>query len=68
VSPLSGGDGAAAIMVAATGVADDKLFRVRGQRILAVMNCLAEAADTRRGRRSRQRQWEQISRKRDEQQ
>ena len=67
VSPLGGGDGAAAIMVAATGVADCKLFGFRAERILAVMNSLAEAADTRRGRHS-QRQWEEISRERNEQQ
>jgi hypothetical protein len=67
VSPLGGGGGAAAIMVAATGVADYKLFGFRAQRILAVMNSPAQAADTRRGRRSRERQWEKISHEREEQ-
>jgi hypothetical protein len=67
VCPLSGGDGAAAIMVAATGVADYKRFGFRGQRILAVMNSFAEAAGTRRSRR-RQRERDKISHEREEQQ
>src|ERR1022692_2091627 len=55
MSPLGSGHGAATIVVAATGVADYKLFGFRGLRIRAVTNSLAEAARTRRGRRGRER-------------
>lgn len=44
MSPLSGGYGMATPMVAATGVADNKLFGFRGKRVGAVMHPLAEAA------------------------
>jgi hypothetical protein len=68
LSPLRGRDCAATFAAAATGIAECGRFRLQGERILAVMNSLAEAADTRRVRHSRERYWEKISREREEQQ
>ena len=68
IGPLSSSDGAATIMVAATGIADDKLFGFRGRRILAVMNSLAEAAGPRRGGGGRERQRDKGSQEREEEQ
>ena len=67
VSPSGGRDRAATITVAATGVAKNGLFGARGQRILAVMNSLAEAASTRRGC-SRERKWDETSHECEQQQ
>jgi len=67
VGPFCGGDAAATIVVTAIGVTDYKRFGFWSQRILAVMNSLAEAACTRR-RRRRERQWDKISHEREEQQ
>src|SRR5712691_7352895 len=41
VSPSNGADGAAAVLVAAIGAADHKLFCFQAHRIVAVMYCLA---------------------------
>jgi hypothetical protein len=66
-SPSSGGHATAAV-IAATGVADYKLFGFRRCRILAVMNSLAEAACARRRRCGSQRHGDEISREREKQQ
>jgi hypothetical protein len=52
-------------MVAATVIADDKLFRSRAQRIVAVMNFLAKAAGMRRGWDGRQRQRGEVAHERE---
>ena len=49
VGPAGAGHSAAAIMIAATGIADDK-FCFRGQRTVAAMDSLTEAAGMRRSR------------------
>jgi hypothetical protein len=67
VGPLGGGDGTAAIAVAAIGAANYGLSVFCSQRILAVMNSLAEAASMGRSR-GRERQWHKISHEREKQQ
>ena len=67
MSPLGRGYGVATILVAATGIADYKLFGFRGQRIRAVMHPLAKAACSGRRRRGRDRYGNQISHEREEQ-
>ncbi len=67
MSPLGRGYGVAAILVAATGIADYELFGFRGQRIRAMMNSLAKATSSGRGRRGRDRHGNQISHEREEQ-
>lgn len=64
-----GGDGrSAAIVVAASAIADDELFRFGAQRIVAAMNSLANAAGVCRRSPGRQRQWGEIPYEREEQQ
>ncbi len=68
MSPLSNSDGAAKIMVGAARVADDTTLGSCAQRILAVMNSLAQAACMRRRGSSRERQRDKISHQREQQQ
>jgi hypothetical protein len=55
-------------VITTTAIADDKLFRFRAQRIVAVMNLLAKAAGVRRGWDCRQRQRGKVSREGEEEQ
>jgi|SRR5580658_1813170 hypothetical protein len=66
VSPLLGGDGAAAITMATTGAANDGLCGFRGERILTAMNLPQTAGMWRCLRRHRDR--DEVTRKREQQQ
>ncbi|MGA8443499.1 MAG: hypothetical protein WB714_35130 [Candidatus Sulfotelmatobacter sp.] len=68
VGPLGGGDGAGAITVTATAVLHYRLPSVRGQRIVAVVNPLAEAAGMRRRGSNRERAGRKTSQEREQQQ
>lgn len=68
VSPLSSSDGAATIVVAGTGVADDKLIGFRHRRVVAVMRGFSDAAGMRRRRGSCHGERREVTRKCDEQQ
>jgi hypothetical protein len=65
---LGGGDGAATIMVAATCLADEKLWSFRDLEIVAVMNCLPHAAWVRLPSCGRQSHRGKVTRERDQQQ
>jgi hypothetical protein len=67
MSPTDGDDCAAAVIAAASGIADDRAFCLRAQSIVAGMNALADAAGMRRSGSS-QSQRDEVSREREEQQ
>lgn len=62
---MGGNCGSAAIVIAATGIADDETAISESQRIVTVMNVLAEAACV-RARRYRERQRGEVSHECDE--
>ncbi len=67
IGPLRRGYRAAAVVIAATGAADGELLRVCDRGVVAVM-CFANAASMRRSRRGRQRERNEHSDKREQQQ
>jgi len=70
VGPLSGGDGAAAIVITTAGIANNKLGGIPvGWSVAALlMRSFTDAACVRRGGRHRQRERNNVSREREEQQ
>jgi hypothetical protein len=70
VGPLSGGDGAAAVVITTASIANKKLGGIPVGWFVAVMlmRSFTDAAGMRRGGRYRQREWNKISREREEQQ
>jgi len=68
VGPLSGGDGAAAIVVAAAGIANYVLEGDGDGRCMAGMRRFARTTCMRRCGGNRKRNWDEVSREREEQQ
>jgi hypothetical protein len=67
MSPTAGDDCAAAVIAAASGIADDRAFCLRAQSIVAGMNGLANTACM-RGSGGSQNQRGEVSHEREEQQ
>ena len=68
MSPAEGDDSAVTTITAAAGIADFKLFCFRAHRIVAVMECLADAACMRRSSGGCPDQRTERAHERDEQQ